>query len=162
MANKTDMATGVAVLVCSALGAYGIKTTDNTASATDSLGATAFPTAIIVLLCLCGFLLIFQGMKRSDTRHYWPSRPVLCKTLGNILLFLLYAALVMILGEWFIQTDVEFLQQNMGFGIGTFLYLMAAFYLNGRRRPWEMLLVAVLVPTSIILLFNKMFQIALP
>lgn len=162
MANKTDIVTGVAVLGCSALGAYGIKTTGSTASATDSLGATAFPTAIIALLCLCGVLLIIQGMKKSDVRQYWPSRPVLCKTLGNIVLFLLYAGLVMILGEWFIQTDVELLQQNMGFGIGTFIYLMAAFYLNGRRRLWEMLLVAVLVPASIILLFNKMFQIALP
>lgn len=162
MKNKTDIGTGVATLGVCLLGLWGLSTIENTASTTDPVGPVAFPAIVLGLLTLCGLLQIRQGFHMDRVKNYWPASPIFKKISLFILWFLCYVGLVIILGDVFAQSSITWLQENMGFAVSTFIYLLGALYLVGRRSPVEMILVAALVPAVIVLSFSYFFQVTLP
>ncbi len=162
MRNKTDIGTGVVTLGMCLLGVWGLSTIENTASTTDPLGPVAFPAIVLALLGLCGLLQIWQGFHAEILKQYWPAPGIFKKILLFILWFLCYVGLVVFLGGVFADCGIEWLQENMGFGVSTFLYLIGALLIAGRRSPVEIGLVSVLVPAVIILSFSFFFQVTLP
>ncbi|MBO4317229.1 MAG: hypothetical protein J5855_02970, partial [Mailhella sp.] len=60
------------------------------------------------------------------------------------------------------STGIDFLASNMSFWFASFLFLVSALLLGGRRNIWEILLVSTVLPAVIIVIFSKFFLIALP
>lgn len=141
--------------------AFGLIGVDNTASA-DHLGPASFPRVVIGLLFLLGAALVWQGFHMKGFKEYWPSADVLKRTAVFTAWFLLYIALVIGLGDFFVNLDIDALSNNMGFMVGSFIYLAGALYLTGRRRPIEICLVSLAVPACIVLSFSVFFKIMLP
>lgn len=162
MKNKTDIGTGVATLGVCLLGVWGLTTIENTASTTDPVGPVAFPTIVLALLALCGLLQIWQGFHMEKVKNYWPSSPIFKKIALFILWFLCYVGLVIVLGGVFADSSIGWLQENMGFAVSTFIYLVGALYIVGRRSVVEMTLVGALVPAVIVFSFSYFFQVTLP
>lgn len=161
MKNRTDIVTGLVVIGLCGIGAHELAAIDNAAT-TDHLGPASFPRAILLLLFLFACGLVWQGFHCKGQKEYWPTYKVLKRISLFILWFLVYVALVIGLGELFASLEIDSLQNNMGFLCGTFIYLVGALLLAGRRKPVEILLVATLLPLGIVGSFGKFFQILLP
>ena len=161
MKDKTDIATGLVVMGLTAIGMHELSGIDNAAT-TDLLGPASFPRAVLVLLLLFAVALIWQGFHSKPHKAYWPTAAVLRRMGLFSLWFVLYVALVAGFGQFFADLEIDSLRNNMGFLSATFIYLTGALFIAGRRRPLEILLVATLVPVSIIISFGQFFQILLP
>lgn len=161
MKNKTDISIGLVVLVLSVIGFWGLPDAD--LGGTDHLGPASFPRAVLILLTLLSVALILQGLSgRHPDKPFWPSPAVRKRILLFIGWFLCYIGLVIGLGAFFSEMETVWMQSNMGFLIGTIIYLSGALWLAGRRNWLEIILVACLVPVCIILSFANFFQILLP
>ena len=125
-------------------------------------GKGAFPAGILVLLTALSLVLIVQGFRRSPVKVYWPESKVFKKILAFIGLFYLYLVTLTGLGELFLNMENPPFQANGAFSISTFLFLLIALPLLGRRKPIEILSVAVLTTAVLVFAFGWFFQVLLP
>ena len=103
-----------------------------------------------------------QGFRRSPVKVYWPESKVFKKILAFIGLFYLYLVTLTGLGELFLNMENPPFQANGAFSISTFLFLLIALPLLGRRKPIEILSVAVLTTAVLVFAFGWFFQVLLP
>ena len=82
--------------------------------------------------------------------------------LAFIGLFYLYLVTLTGLGELFLNMENPPFQANGAFSISTFLFLLIALPLLGRRKPIEILSVAVLTTAVLVFAFGWFFQVLLP
>ena len=115
-----------------------------------------------MLLTALSLVLIVQGFRRSPVKVYWPESKVFKKILVFIGLFYLYLVTLTGLGELFLNMENPPFQANGAFSISTFLFLLIALPLLGRRKPIEILSVAVLTTAVLVFAFGWFFQVLLP
>ena len=161
MRNSTDIVTGLLTIGVSALGAWGIVLTGEPSDA-SVVEPTTFTRAIVVALFILGCVQTWMGLTAKRKVNYWPSRMVIKKVALTVVLFFCYACLTVGLSNLFKNTGVLWLADNMAFWIATFLFLVTALLVGGRRKPLEIVLVAALVPSVIVFTFSRFFLITLP
>ena len=162
MRNNTDIATGLLTIAVSVIGAVGVSMTEVSADEAMQLGPTAFTKAVLCGMFILGCAQTVIGFCLGHQGSYWPEKRILKKVAGITLLFMGYCLLVAYLVPLFRDTGIDFLASNMSFWVSSFLFLICALLLGGRRNIWELLLVSALLPTVVIVIFSKFFLIALP
>ena len=150
MKSPTDVVSGFILLGLCGVGAYSVATLPD-AGGMEHVGPGAFPAGILV-----------QGFRRSPVKVYWPESKVFKKILAFIGLFYLYLVTLTGLGELFLNMENPPFQANGAFSISTFLFLLIALPLLGRRKPIEILSVAVLTTAVLVFAFGWFFQVLLP
>ena len=136
MKSPTDVVSGFILLGLCGVGAYSVATLPD-AGGMEHVGPGAFPAGILVLLTALSLVLIVQGFRRSPVKVYWPESKVFKKILAFIGLFYLYLITLTGLGELFLNMENPPFQANGAFSISTFLFLLIALPLLGRRKPIE-------------------------
>ena len=161
MRNTTDIVTGLLTIGVSALGAWGVVLTGEPSEA-SVVEPTTFTKAIVTCLFILGCVQTWMGLTAKRKISYWPSRTVIKKIAYTVVLFFCYACLTVGLSNLLKNTGVLWLSDNVAFWIATFMFLVTALLVGGRRKPLEILLVAALVPSVIVFTFSKFFLITLP
>ena len=120
-------------------------------------------------MLLYHLLAVFQAVRKGDDKPV--STP--CQELQILLavkspvhdetsVFYLYLVTLTGLGELFLNMENPPFQANGAFSISTFLFLLIALPLLGRRKPIEILSVAVLTTAVLVFAFGWFFQVLLP
>ena len=161
MRNTTDIVTGLLTIGVSALGVWGIILTGEPRDA-SVVEPTTFTRAIVTALFILGCVQTWMGFTAKRKISYWPNRTVIKKVVFTIVLFFCYACLTVGLSDLLAATGILWLSDNVAFWVATFMFLVTALLVGGRRKPLEILLVAVLVPSVIVFTFSKFFLITLP
>ena len=161
MKSPTDVVSGFILLGLCGVGAYSVATLPD-AGGREHVGPGAFTAGILVLLTALSLVLIVQGFRRSPVKVDWPESKVFKKILVFIGLFYLYLVTLTGLGELFLNMENPPFQANGAFSISTFLFLLIALPLLGRRKPIEILSVAVLTTAVLVFAFGWFFQVLLP
>lgn len=161
MKSVTDVASGVVLLGLCALGAYSVGMLPEEGGL-DQIGPGAFPRMILICLAVLSCVLLVQGFLRAPLKRYWPEAKTFRKILLFIGLFYFYLLTLVELGDFFAGMDNPPFEANGGFSVSTFLFLLIALPLLGRRRPVEILSVAVLTTAILVFVFSWFFQVLLP
>lgn len=161
MKNPTDVVSGFILLGLCGVGVYSVATLPE-AGGMEQIGPRAFPTGILFLLGLLSLILIIQGFRRAPLRTYWPDAKIFKRLLVFIGLFYLYLIALTVLGDLFLNMENPPFEANGAFCISTFLFLLVALPLLGRRKPVEILSVAVLTTAALVFVFGWFFQVLLP
>lgn len=160
MKSVTDVASGVVLLGLCALGAYSVGMLPE--EGLEQIGPGAFPRMILTCLAVLSCVLLVQGLLRAPVRRYWPDAKTFRKVLLFIGLFYLYLLTLTSLGDFFANMENPPFTANGGFSISTFLFLLIALPLLGRRSPVEILSVAALTTAILVFVFSWFFQVLLP
>lgn len=160
MKSLTDILSGFVLLGLCAVGAWSIGTLPEP-STHEHLGPGSFPTMILVLLAVCSLILLIKGF-RGVSRTFWPDARTGKKVAVFLGLFYLYILVLITLGDYFANMAEPIFEANGAFCISTFLFLVTALPLLGRRKIVEVLSVAVLTTGILVGSFGWFFQVILP
>ena len=120
------------------------------------------PGAVLAILAVLSCVLLIKGLRQKPLKRYWPEPHVLKKVLLFLGLFYLYLITLTGLGDLFAAMENPPFTSGGAFGISTFLFLLFALPLLGRRKPLEVALVAVLTTAALLTAFGWFFQVMLP
>lgn len=160
MKSLTDIISGFVLLGLCAVGAWSVSTLPEP-GALEHLGPSSFPKMILVLLALCSLILMAKGF-RGVSRTFWPNRRVGMKVALFLGLFYLYLIVLTTLGDFFANMEEPLFEANGAFCISTFLFLVTALPLLGRRNVKEVLIVALATTGCLVGAFGWFFQVILP
>ena len=158
--NLNDILSGVVILCLCAGGWYGVST--STHDSGELVGSAALPTLALAGMALCALILIVRGLVSGKPGKDWGER----KAVRNVLLFfgffVSYLAGMTFLGDYLAMQEWFPWPHNGGFTIMTFLFLLLALPLLGRRNRIEIASVALLTTGILLYAFGHFFQIMLP
>ncbi len=160
MKSRTDVVTGIFLLIFCAVGAWSVSQIPPP-EVPGTISAASFPKAVLILLTVLSFILLIKGFFYT-ARTKWPEAPLLKKMFLMIGLFLAYLGGIAYLGDFFANMENPPFHCGMGFSVSTFIFLLLALPLLGRRRPLEIFLVAAITTAVIIAAFVGFFQVQLP
>ena len=161
MKSPTDVVSGLILLGLCAVGAYSVSLLPP-AGSTENVGPGGVPRAVLVILAVLSCILIVKGLRQMPDKRYWPEPRVFKKVLCFLGLIYLYLITLTGLGDLFAAMENPPFASGGAFCISTCLFLLIALPLLGRRKPVEVLLVAVLTTAVLLAAFGWFFQIMLP
>ena len=161
MKSPTDVVSGLILLGLCAVGAYSVSLLP-AAGSTENVGPGGVPRAVLVILAVLSCILIVKGLRQMPDKRYWPEPRVFKKVLCFLGLIYLYLISLTGLGDLFAAMENPPFASGGAFCISTCLFLLIALPLLGRRKPVEVLLVAVLTTAVLLAAFGWFFQIMLP
>ncbi|MBS6828839.1 tripartite tricarboxylate transporter TctB family protein [Desulfovibrio sp. PG-178-WT-4] len=161
MKSPTDVVSGLILLGLCAVGAYSVSLLP-AAGSTENVGPGGVPRAVLVILAVLSCILIVKGLRQMPDKRYWPEPRVFKKVLCFLGLIYLYLITLTGLGDLFAAMENPPFASGGAFCISTCLFLLIALPLLGRRKPVEVLLVAVLTTAVLLAAFGWFFQIMLP
>ncbi|WP_288956854.1 tripartite tricarboxylate transporter TctB family protein [uncultured Desulfovibrio sp.] len=161
MKSPTDVVSGFILLGLCAVGAYSVSLLP-AAGSTENVGPGGVPRAVLVILAVLSCILIVKGLRQMPDKRYWPEPRVFKKVLCFLGLIYLYLITLTGLGDLFAAMENPPFASGGAFCISTCLFLLIALPLLGRRKPVEVLLVAVLTTAVLLAAFSWFFQIMLP
>lgn len=161
MKSPTDVVSGFFLLGLCAVGAYSVSLLP-AAGSTENVGPGGVPRAVLVILAVLSCILIVKGLRQMPDKRYWPEPRVFKKVLCFLGLIYLYLITLTGLGDLFAAMENPPFASGGAFCISTCLFLLIALPLLGRRKPVEVLLVAVLTTAVLLAAFGWFFQIMLP
>lgn len=161
MKSPTDVVSGFILLGLCAVGAYSVSLLPATGS-TENVGPGGVPRAILAILAVLSCGLIVKSLRQMPHKRYWPETRVFKKVLCFLGLIYLYLITLTGLGDLFAAMENPPFTSGGAFCISTCLFLLIALPLLGRRKPVEVLLVAVLTTAVLLVAFGWFFQIMLP
>ncbi len=161
MKSPTDVVSGVILLGLCAVGAYSVSLLP-AAGSTENVGPGGVPRAVLVILAVLSCVRIVKGLSQMPHKRYWPEPRVFKKVLCFLGFIYLYLITLTVLGDLFATMENPPFASGGAFCISTFLFLLIALPLLGRRKPVEVLLVAVLTTAALLTAFGWFFQIMLP
>lgn len=161
MKSPTDVVSGFILLGLCAVGAYSVSLLP-AAGSTENVGPGGVPRAVLVILAVLSCILIVKGLRQMPDKRYWPEPRVFKKVLCFLGLIYLYLITLTGLGDLFAAMENPPFASGGAFCISTCLFLLIALPLLGRRKPMEVLLVAVLTTAVLLAAFGWFFQIMLP
>jgi putative tricarboxylic transport membrane protein len=143
--NRTfDRYAGIVFLIVGAL--FIIESTKISTSAYGSnIGANIFPLVLGILLCLLSLRLVYESFRIKHAENH--KEKLDYKRFGII-----FAAAVL----------YAYFLEDVGFVIGTFLFLMIAFQTMQRGRIWVSLVIASVFSYGVYYLFVKVLDGTLP
>lgn len=159
MRIPNDVLNGAAVLLLCAVGAVSAAGLP-APSADEWAGPSTLPFFSLGATAVLGMILIVQGVaRRATAARGFGISPKVCAFFA---LWVGYMVLMTVLGRWLAWQDVISVPYNGGFAVATTLFLLVALPLLGRRRPVEILGVALGVTGILILVFSVFFKVQLP
>ena len=161
MKSPTDVVSGFILLGLCAVGAYSVSLLP-AAGSTENVGPGGVPRAVLVILAVLSCILIVKGLRQMPDKRYWPEPRVFKKVLCFLGLIYIYLITLTGLGDLFAAMENPPFASGGAFCISTCLFLLIALPLLGRRKPVEVLLVAVLTTAVLLAAFGWFFQIMLP
>lgn len=161
MKKSNDTLSGLALLCLCGVGAYGVWLSYAPADR-EIVGPNALPLAALAGAALCGLLLMAKGLSGRAAERSWGNGRAVLKVLSFFGFFVVYLAAMIFLGDFLAAWEVFPWPHNGGFAITTFLFLLCALRLLGRRRWPEILSVAFLTTAALLFVFASFFQILLP
>lgn len=161
MKSPTDVVSGLILLGLCAVGAYSVSLLPP-AGSTENVGPAGVPKAVLVILAVLSCVLLIKGLRQKPLKRYWPEPHVFKKVLLFLGLFYLYLITLTGLGDLFAAMENPPFTSGGAFGVSTFLFLLFALPLLGRRKPLEIVLVAVLTTSALLTAFGWFFQVMLP
>ena len=161
MKSPTDVVSGFILLGLCAVGAYSVSLLP-AAGSTENVGPGGVPRAVLVILAVLSCILIVKGLRQMPDKRYWPEPRVFKKVLCFLGVIYLYLITLTGLGDLFAAMENPPFASGGAFCISTCLFLLIALPLLGRRKPVEVLLVAVLTTAVLLAAFGWFFQIMLP
>lgn len=162
MKSKTDFITGIIGIIFCMVGAWNYTTIDDVSAGTDHLGPGTYPIFILVLTLICSCILMFKSFRYEKVPQFWPQAFIMKKVFAVILSFIFYIVLLVVLDAYFEDLNQAWLDNNMAFAVSTYIYLVLAMYITGRRKIIEFLYIPILIPSIVIVCFVYGFNILLP
>ncbi|RXE67755.1 tripartite tricarboxylate transporter TctB family protein, partial [Muribaculaceae bacterium Isolate-002 (NCI)] len=156
-----DVVSGLILLGLCAVGAYSVSLLP-AAGSTENVGPGGVPRAVLVILAVLSCILIVKGLRQMPDKRYWPEPRVFKKVLCFLGFIYLFLITLTGLGDLFAAMENPPFASGGAFCISTCLFLLIALPLLGRRKPVEVLLVAVLTTAVLLAAFGWFFQIMLP
>lgn len=160
MKNISDLITGLLIIIFSIVCFNEIQPI-SPEDFTDPLGPNAFPKAILTLLIFFSCVLIYNSFK-----HGTPKKD---KKTSHLKVFYTFIALSIVYMLFFVlleylfgETNISYLQDYVAFIISTASFLITSFYLLGRRKFLEIIIIAISVPSFIAFIFSYFFNVILP
>ena len=160
MALHKDLISGLALILLSAGGGLSVAQLPDP-DANELIGTASLPKGALIALAVCGVILIIQGYcRRADKEG--TSYNINLKAVAFFAFYVLYMIAMVWVGDFLSSASWIDLPYNGGFVITTILYLLAALPLLGRRKPVEIVAVAVLTTGLLAVVFAGFFNILLP
>lgn len=161
MKNCNDVVSGLVLLALCSVGAYSVKSLPGP-TPPEVVGPALLPSLALIATAGCGIILCIQGLCRAPSEPPWGDGKIIFKVFSYFCLFAAYLASMVSIGE-FLTAQKDFpWPHNSGFTVATVLFLLISLRVLGRRRPLELLSVAVLTTAALLLAFGTFFQILLP
>lgn len=161
MKSPADIVAGIILLILAGIGAWSVNQLPP-AGATENVGPGGIPKITLILLVFFSILLIIKGICQAPKQSYWPEKKVFKKIIIFMLLFFIYLLGLVGLDEIFAHMETPIFEWGGAFGISTFIFLLIALPLLGRRKPLEVFLVAFLTTAIQLVVFGHFFQVMLP
>lgn len=146
-----DVISGIVILLFCAVGALSTSQLPPP-SAEEWAGPSTLPYITLGATALCGVLLVITGIARRNADRASRSFNLDPKVLAFYVFWVCYMAAMVWLG----------MPHNGGFIVATLLFLLVALPVLGRRKPLEIICVAVGTTGILVLAFGGFFQILLP
>lgn len=117
----------------------------------DSVGPTAYPTLLLIVLLIVAVLLLVEGLKKKDFAPALASVKNFLREEG--LVFFVSAAAIL---GYFV------LFEPLGYVLSTLLFLLGAMFLLHKGRRWVAVVVAIAFTAITQILFVNIFGTQLP
>lgn len=125
-------------------------------------GPSTLPYITLGATTLCGILLVITGIARRHADKASRSFNLEPKVLAFYVFWVCYMAAMVWLGDLISGLTWLGMPHNGGFIVATLLFLLVALPVLGRRKPLEIICVAVGTTGILVLAFGGFFQILLP
>jgi hypothetical protein len=145
MSPKVDLGTGIALEM---LAVYVYLVADKMPKVKLGIGPGGYPTVVAIGLAILGAALIIQSLLRikkiPGEKKYTPYE-------------LLKVAILAAMVAGYIEG-----MRYAGFVVMTPIFLLAAMYMYGLRKPLKMVVISIVATVVVYVLFNKFFLVLLP
>ena len=156
-----DVISGIVILLFCAVGTLSTSQLPPP-SAEEWAGPSTLPYITLGATALCGVLLVITGIARRNADRASRSFNLDPKVLAFYVFWVCYMAAMVWLGDLISGTNRLGMPHNGGFIVATLLFLLVALPVLGRRKPLEIICVAVGTTGILVLAFGGFFQILLP
>ncbi len=153
--NRTmEIVTALLLLVVSAVIMYGSREI-GAGWREDGPAPGFFPFYVGLILGIASLVNLMAALRSGDVDSF-VSRNAFGRVLAVLLPATLYVALIGGVGHG----DVGI--KGLGIYVASFLFIVGFMTTIGREPVWKALLIALVVPVSVFVLFEKWFKVALP
>ncbi|RRD70699.1 MULTISPECIES: tripartite tricarboxylate transporter TctB family protein [unclassified Desulfovibrio] len=157
-----DIISGTIVLFFCVVGASSTSQLP-TPSTGEWVGPSTLPYIALLSTTLCGIFLVIKGAVCRNAAYSAPYLPNLDpKALGFYAFWVCYMVAMICVGDLVASLDWLNMPHNGGFIVSTFLFLLVALPLLGRRKPLEIAGIAAGSTAALVLTFSGFFQVLLP
>ena len=156
-----DVISGLVILLFCGIGALSTSQLPPP-SAGEWAGPSTMPAITLAVTALCGILLILEDLLRRKADARSGSFNINGKVLAFYAFFVLYMLGMVCIGRLLGGVPWLGLPHNGGFIVATLFFLLIALPVLGRRKPLEIISVAVVTTGVLVIAFGCFFQILLP
>ena len=155
-----DAISGIVILILCFLGSLSVSTLPSPGEG-ELVGTASLPKAALFALAVCGAILVYRGIKQSK-KDSSSRYNISTKALLFFLFYLFYMIVMTNLKGIIENISGTIIPVGTGFLIATVLFLLIALPILGRRKPVEILSVAVITGCVLTFTFAHFFQVLLP
>lgn len=149
-----ELIVNILLLIFSGFCLYNVSTT-MPKSAANELGAEQWPQVLLVLMILAICWNIFKFFKTNKKEEIAASFREFFPSVGRFLKSKLFVGMVIV-------CIMALMYEPVGFMATCFLFMIAYSFLLGERRPWMLLLTAVVVTLVLYIGFSVFLGVLLP
>lgn len=161
MKSPTDVVSGFILLGLCGVGAYSVATLPD-AEAWNKSAPAFSPRYFLSSSPSLASSSSSKDCAGPRAKTIGPEPKVFKKILIVLGLFYLYLITLIGLGDLFLNMEHPPFQANGAFSISTTLFLLILLPLLGRRKPVEIISVAILTTATLVFVFGWFFQVILP
>lgn len=160
MSFHKDVISGCFILFLCCIGAYSVMQLPSTETG-QLVGPATLPKISLFALAICAIILILRGLFKDKTQE--EAKYNFCiKSIGFYLFYLLYLIAMVKIGSYILSQNWIRIPFGGGFVISTLVFLLIALPVLGRKKPLEIISIAVITTTILLIAFGIFFKILLP
>lgn len=160
MSYHKDAISGLIILVLCLLGSFSVAELPDPAAG-ELVGTASLPKAALIALAVCGCIQLYRGL-RGAGKGADASFNFCGKSLLFFAFYIMYMIGMVSLGTWLSGLGGGLFAWGGGFVVSTILFLLISLPVLGRKRPLEILGVAVITTGVLAVSFGGFFKILLP
>lgn len=155
-----DVISGCFILFLCCIGAYSVMQLPATEEG-QFVGPATLPKVSLFALAVCAIILMVRGFYKSKTQE--EAKYNFCvKSIGFYFFYLFYLIVMVKLGSYFITQNWIRIPFGGGFVFSTLLFLLIGLPILGRRNKLEIISIAVITTSILVVTFGVFFKILLP
>lgn len=161
MSLHKDAISGIVLLILCLLGSMSVAQIPDP-DVNEIVGPATLPKISLIALAVCGVIQIFRGIRKggkADDASYgfcW-------RSIVYYGCYLIYMIAMVLIGDFIIDKNfVKYIPYAGGFVISTIIFLIASFYVLGRKKPVEIISVTLITTAVLAISFGGFFKIILP